>query len=570
MKKLFSLLTAAVMLSSTAAFAWEGAEEYDQRKQFVKGSELNVYVEGDTDSAPYYGARLEPRSGVYFGTLAEHPDILDDFSTCLTYIEFDSMQGDFYYPANEMIRNNNVNVMLGWNVASADTIRNIDSYTDYIENTLKTIASYGKNVYVRFAGEMNDTDLGNGEEYKYAFRKVADIVHKYDNLAMVWSPIALGSLLKPYADYYPGNEYVDWVGLSCYQIKYFTGSKDVSTDDKMAFMTDSYAWHTNSVKPLMKFMSDYGIAKPVMISEGGVANRNVFGEDTSAWASLRLRNMYWDLIMKYPQVKMINYFNTQMGGETEFFNMDGSNELISIVREATTSGAYIHRNSQNSFSFKEIQNSSTLVGPQIPVYAHAYVQDAEFIDVDYYIDGVKYGGNVYAPHNITINLNDLSDGSHTLDVYSSVGGNQVQTKHYDFTKLGAFVRFGAGRIVDTKQINVSLNGNQIAFDVPPCVIADSTLVPIRAFANALGISDDDIDYNGSENTVTIRNGKDTVKLYINNPVAYVNGSNTEIGVPPTIIDGRTLVPLRFISENFNCNVDYNDSSDVLNVFLTTK
>ena len=96
MKKLISLLTAVIMLSGTAAFAWEGAEEYDMRKQLVKGSELNVYVEGDTDSAPYYGARLEPRSGVYFGTLAEHPDILDDFSTCLTYIEFDSQQPDFY------------------------------------------------------------------------------------------------------------------------------------------------------------------------------------------------------------------------------------------------------------------------------------------------------------------------------------------------------------------------------------------------------------------------------------------------------------------------------------------
>lgn len=570
MKKLISLLTAVIMLSGTAASAWEGAEEYDMRKQLVKGSELNVYVEGDTDSAPYYGARLEPRSGVYFGTLAEHPDILDDFSTCLTYIEFDSQQPDFYYPANETIRNNNVNVMLGWNVANADTIRNIDAYTDYIENTVQTIASYGKNVYVRFAGEMNDTELGNGEEYKYAFRKVADIVHRYDNLAMVWSPIALGSLLKPYADYYPGNEYVDWVGLSCYQIKYFTGRKDVSTDDKMAFMTDTYAWHTNSVKPLMKFMSEYGISKPVMISEGGVANRNVFGEDTSAWASLRLRNMYWDLIMKYPQVKMINYFNVSMDGETEFFNMEADSELAGIIRNAINSGAYIHRNSQNSFAFKEIQSSNTLVGPQVPIYAHAYAQGAEFIDVDYYIDGNHYGSNVYSPHNITINLNDISDGSHTLEVCSRSGDTIIDTKQFNFTKLGAFVRFGAGQIVNNKQINVSLNGNQITFDVPPCIIADRTLVPIRAFANALGISDNDIDYNGNENTVTIKNGKNTVKLYINNPDSYINGQKAEIDVPPTVIDGRTLVPLRFISENFNCSVDYTDSSDALNVFLTTK
>ena len=132
------------------------------------------------------------------------------------------------------------------------------------------------------------------------------------------------------------------------------------------------------------------------------------------------------------------------------------------------------------------------------------------------------------------------------------------------------MRFGAGQIVNNKQINVSLNGNQITFDVPPCIIADRTLVPIRAFANALGISDNDIDYNGNENTVTIKNGKNTIKLYINNPDSYINGQKAEIDVPPTVIDGRTLVPLRFISENFNCSVNYTDSSDALNVFLTTK
>lgn len=570
MKKLISILTAAAIMTAGTAFAWEGAEEYDMRKQLVKGTELNVYTEDSTDAAPYFGARLEPRSGVYFGTLAEHSNFLQNFSTCLTYIEFDSQQKDFYYPANEMIRNQNVNVMLAWNVANADTIRNIDAYTDYIESTVKKVASYGKNVYIRFAGEMNDTELGNGEEYKYAFRKVSDIVHKYDNLAMVWSPIALGSLIKPYADYYPGNEYVDWVGLSCYQIKYFGGSKDVSTDDKMAFMTDIYAWHTNAVKPLMKFMRDSGIQKPVMISEGGVANSNAYGEDTSGWASLRLNNMYYDLIMEYPQIKMINYFNAKMGHETEFFTLDGRSELISIINGAVSSGAYIRRGRENTFSFNKLQNTATLTGPEIPLYAHAYVQDCEYINVEYLIDGRQFYIGVYSPHKATLDLRSLSDGSHTLEARSYSGDTLIDSKKYTFSKLGAFARFGAGKIVENKTITVSLNGNQISFDVPPCVIADRTLVPIRAFANALGISDNNIDYNGSENTVTIKNGRNTIKLYINNPEAYVNGDKAEIDVPPTVIDGRTLVPLRFISENFNCDVDYSDSSESLNVFLTSK
>lgn len=566
MKKIISLSASIAILVSSTAFAWEGAEEYEQRKQFVRGSELNVYTEVSPDSAPYFGARLEPRSGVYFGTLAENSDEFSNISTCLTYIEFDEQQKDFYYPANEMIKNKNVNVMLGWNVSKADTIRNIDSYTSYIESTLKKVASYGKNVYIRFAGEMNDTDLGSGEEYKYAFRKVADIAHKYDNIAMVWSPIAVGSLIKTFADYYPGDEYVDWVGVSCYETKYW-GGKTASTDDQMAFMVGNYAWHTNSVKPIFKFMSDYGINKPVMIAEGGVAVRNKMGEDTSDWASQRLQNMYWDLIMKYPQIKMINYFNAKMN-EDEYFNLDGHADLISIIKNATDSGAYIHPNSQNTISFAELPGSGTVIGPQIPIYSHAYARDAEFIKVDYYIDGNLYDSNVYTPHDTTINLSDFADGQHKLEVCSFSGNTLLDMKEFNFTKLGAFARFGNGSIVNNKQINVSLNGQQIVFDTQPCVIADTTLVPIRAFANALGISDDNIDYNGSENTVTIKNGSDTIKLYINNPTAYVNGSSAKIEVPPTIIDGRTLVPLRFISENFKCSVDFSDSDSVLNIFLT--
>lgn len=570
MKKLISIFIILTMLSTTA-FAWEGAEEYDLRKNLAQSNELNVYTESDRDSAPYFGAKLEPRSGVYFGTLTENNDEIKNFPTLLSYMEFDSRQPNLYVPSYRMVTaNKNMNVMLAWNVANAETIRNIDSYTDYIENIVKKLSEYGNNFYIRFAGEMNDAEIGTGDEYIRAFRKVADIVHRYDNMAMVWSPIALGSLVKPFKDYYPGDEYVDWIGISSYQIKYLWKEKDVANDNKMAFMTDQYAWQTNSMKPMVKFMNDNNIQKPIMISEGGVANRNTFGEDTSSWAAKRLRNMYWDVIMEYPQVKMINYFNTQIPGEVELFNFVGNSSLINIVNEATHSGAYITLNGENTFSFKKIQDTSTITGPQIPLYSHAHSTGEENIAVEYYVDGKNIGHSDVSPNKVFLNLNTLTDGNHTLEARSIGNGGQLNSKSYPFTKLGVFARFGAGKIVETKQINVSLDGNQIEFDVPPCIIADRTLVPLRAFANALGINDSNIDYNDADKTVTLRNGSDTIKLYINNLDAYVNNTETELDVPPTIIDGRTLVPLRFISENFSCNVNHSDTNNVLNISLTRK
>lgn len=576
MKKFISLAAAVTVLCaavfSVTAFAWQGEEDYNKRLEFVSANELEVYVEGSSGNAPYYGARLEPRTGIYFGTLADHADMFDgDFSTCLTYVEFDSMQSDLYYPANDMVRNNNINAVIGWNVSSADTIRNIDAYTDYIEQTVKTFSEYGKNMYIRFGAEMNNIDLGTGEEFCRAFRKVADAVHKYDNLAMVWSPLDMGSIDRPFADFYPGDEYVDWIGVNSYQIKYFLFDKDASETNKVLWMTGNYAWHTNSLKPLLSFMSEYNINKPVMISEGGVANGNNYGEDTSDWAAPRLRNMYWDIAMQYPQVKMINYFNTQMSWENEFFSLDGHDDLISIIREAVASGAFISRNSGNDFTFTPPYYAGMLIGTEIPVYAHAYAKDAESIRVDYYIDGVFYDSTAASPHKTVIKSDAISDGAHTMSVYSYSGDTQLNSKELKFDKLGAFILFGENAaIVSDKSINVSLNGNQIQFDVEPCVVADRTLVPIRAFLNALGIDDSDIEYDGAENTVTIKYGGDTIKLYINNPTAYVNGVSTEIDVPPCVIDGRTLVPLRFISESFNCDVSYSDSGSVLDVFLTEK
>ena len=570
MKKLISIFIMLALLSPSA-FAWEGAEEYDLRKSLVQSNELNVYTEYDKESAPYFGAKLEPRSGVYFGTLTENNDEIKNFPTLLSYMEFDSRQPNLYVPSYRMVTaNKDMNVMLAWNVANADTIRNIDSYTDYIERILKILSEYGNNFYIRFAGEMNDAEIGAGEEYVRAFRKVADMIHKYDNLATVWSPIALGSLVKPFKDYYPGDEYVDWIGISSYQINYLWGNRDTANDNKMAFMTGQYAWQTNSIKPMIKFMNDNNIKKPIMISEGGVANRNIFGEDTYNWTAKRLRNMYWDLIMEYPQVKMINYFNTQVPGETEFFNFVGNTALINIVNEAASSGAYIRLDSDSAFSFKKIQDTATLTGPEIPLYAHAYAANVENITVEYYVDGRKIGSSDTSPNKASLNLNTLSDGSHTLEVRSLNGSEQLNSKSYPFTKLGVFARFGAGKIAESKQINVSLDKKAIAFDVHPCIIANRTLVPLRAFANAFGISDSNIDYNDKDKTVTLKKGSDTIKLYINTPDAYVNNIKTEIDVPPTIIDGRTLVPMRFISENFNCDVDYSDTNDTLNVFLTRK
>jgi hypothetical protein len=48
-------------------------------------------------------------------------------------------------------------------------------------------------------------------------------------------------------------------------------------------------------------------------------------------------------------------------------------------------------------------------------------------------------------------------------------------------------------------------------------------------------------------------------------MAYINGSAFSLDVPPEIIDGRTLVPLRFISETFGCNVNWDGNTQTVSI-----
>ena len=114
------------------------------------------------------------------------------------------------------------------------------------------------------------------------------------------------------------------------------------------------------------------------------------------------------------------------------------------------------------------------------------------------------------------------------------------------------------------QITVFLNGNQMGFDVPPLIINDSTMVPVRAIFEALGA---DVNWNDETRTVTsVRDGV-TVTLTIDQSVMYVNGTPKQLEAPACIIDERTLVPLRAVSEAYGADVVWDGNTRT--VYITS-
>ena len=118
-------------------------------------------------------------------------------------------------------------------------------------------------------------------------------------------------------------------------------------------------------------------------------------------------------------------------------------------------------------------------------------------------------------------------------------------------------------------ISIILNGSPLSTDVPPILKNDRTLVPFRVCAEALGAQ---VDYAASAKTVTMVKDGTTVTLAVDGQVAYINQETVTLDVPAQVMDGRTLVPLRFVSEALNASVEWLEESQqvIINTQQTTE
>ena len=103
-----------------------------------------------------------------------------------------------------------------------------------------------------------------------------------------------------------------------------------------------------------------------------------------------------------------------------------------------------------------------------------------------------------------------------------------------------------------EEISVVVDGVKVSFDVNPVIENGRTLVPVRAVFEALGAQ---VDWK--EGKVFSKKGDTEIILPVNENVLIKNGEEIALDVPATITDGRTLVPVRAISEAYGCSVAWN-------------
>jgi hypothetical protein len=110
---------------------------------------------------------------------------------------------------------------------------------------------------------------------------------------------------------------------------------------------------------------------------------------------------------------------------------------------------------------------------------------------------------------------------------------------------------------------VNVDGKELTFDVPPTIENGHVLVPVRAIFEALGAQ---VTWGGS--LVTATKGSTSIKLEIGGH-AFINDVPVTLDVPAKIVNGRMLVPLRFVSEALGAKVDWDGSTQTVTIISTS-
>lgn len=131
-------------------------------------------------------------------------------------------------------------------------------------------------------------------------------------------------------------------------------------------------------------------------------------------------------------------------------------------------------------------------------------------------------------------------------------------KVFFVTALICFAFIGSAAAAPT----VFLDGRQLSFEVQPIIENGRTLVPLRAIFEALGAS---VSWDGNTQTVTAIKSGTEIKLVIGQTTAYKNGVAVKLDVPSKVVEGRTLVPLRFVSEALGAQVFWNGDKQEITI-----
>jgi len=131
--------------------------------------------------------------------------------------------------------------------------------------------------------------------------------------------------------------------------------------------------------------------------------------------------------------------------------------------------------------------------------------------------------------------------------------------------LAAAAAVGAGAqapVTPAPYVKVFVDNQPVYFDQPAVIVAGRVLVPLRGVFERLGAI---VAWDPTTETVLAQRGDTRIALRIGAPQATINGQAALMDVPALLVGGRTMVPLRFLSQALGAQVSWDAAAATVTV-----
>ena len=109
----------------------------------------------------------------------------------------------------------------------------------------------------------------------------------------------------------------------------------------------------------------------------------------------------------------------------------------------------------------------------------------------------------------------------------------------------------------TNNITVIYDDKILSFATPPVIENDRTLVPMRFLFEQMGA---EVSWDGATRTAVVEKASDEISFSIDNTTARVNNVEKTMDVPARLVNEKTMIPLRFLSEELGYHVEWDEAT----------
>jgi hypothetical protein len=331
----------------------------------------------------------------------------------------------------------------------------LDSVRDdsYLRGFARSASASGIPIFIRFAGEFNgDWTRYSGDPAKYIekWRLVRRVMREEaPNVAMAWVPNVIPE--EKIDAYYPGDDYVDWVGVNAYTVHHHNNSLEHPAE------------HENPADLLRWIYDRYADRKPIMIGEYAATHYcKADGKELPQFAADKLRTLYASLPRLYPRVKAIHWYDidntshrVRAGRDTNNFSLTDDETVLGAYRSAVRSPYFLPRvpkedDTLETLRCERLKPRDTVSGT---VRLSAWVKTwDEHPTVVYRLDGKPQAALNMLPYSLEWDTTRVPNGKHTLQATVLVDGRVVREETVELRVLNAkpapSVRSGPARTIE--------------------------------------------------------------------------------------------------------------------------